>query len=313
MKIRKIVKAGKAHPFGDTREVSQAFPMGLPSEESDPFLMCDYWDTSEMDDKAKDEDDFPIGWHPHRGFDIATYMKVGKGRHGDSLGNREEYDSPGMQWMSTGSGVFHAEGGANAAGERMQGFQIWINVPSDKKLDEPRYGTVQPKDMPVVKISDRCSARVLAGETMGVKGPFSTVQQVQMMDVEVSCAGESEGAEASFEVNEELNTAIIFVYEGSLQHLNDSAEEIANGSVVLLDASDKDKRSIVLKTPPGTPAAVMLFAGRRLDQPIAWQGPVVMTDEYEIANTFSEIRGGFFPPVCVDWDYKRLASKPTEE
>lgn len=36
MKIRKIVKAGKAHPFGDTREVSQAFPMGLPSEESDP-------------------------------------------------------------------------------------------------------------------------------------------------------------------------------------------------------------------------------------------------------------------------------------
>ena len=60
----------------------------------------------------------------------------------------------------------------------------------------------------------------------------------------------------------------------------------------------------------GAVASVMLFAGKRLNQPIAWAGPIVMTDEYEIANTMSELRGGFFPPVCVDWDYKHLASKP---
>ena len=122
MKIKTIASAGMSHPFGDTREVIQAFPLGIASEDTDCFLLCDYWDSTEMDDLAKHDDDFPIGWHPHRGFDIATYLKHGKGRHGDSLGNRETYDSPGMQWMSTGSGVFHAEGGANARGERMQGY-----------------------------------------------------------------------------------------------------------------------------------------------------------------------------------------------
>jgi redox-sensitive bicupin YhaK (pirin superfamily) len=247
-------------------------------------------------------------------------MKVGRGRHADSLGNREEFDSPGMQWMSTGSGVYHAEGGANKKGERMQGFQIWINVPGDKKLDEPRYGTVQPKDLPIVQVSgDHCSARVLAGDFLGAKGPFTTVQPVQMVDFELSSsstAGESssESVAVTFDIADELDTAMILVYEGSLASLNENNEEISKGSVVLLDASDKDKRGIVTKTlPGGQSASFMLFAGKRLDQPIAWQGPIVMTDEYEIANTMSELRGGFFPPVRVDWDYRRLSSKPDDD
>jgi redox-sensitive bicupin YhaK (pirin superfamily) len=280
-----------------------------------------------MDDLAKHEDDFPIGWHPHRGFDIATYMKVGRGRHGDSLGHREVYESPGMQWMSTGSGVYHAEGGANKKGERMQGFQIWINVPSEKKLDEPRYGTVQLKDLPVVKVSEHCGARVLAGDFLGVKGPFTTVQPVQMIDFELASSSSStESGEESlsppesvvvrFDISDELDTAMIFVYEGALQNLNEhhgDEEIIPMGSIVLLDASDTEKRSIVLTSLPGKAASVMLFAGKWLNQPIAWQGPIVMTDEYEIANSMSEIRGGFFPPVCVGWDYRRLSSKPADD
>ena len=36
------------------------------------------------------EDRFPVGWHPHLGMDIMTYIREGRGRHADSLGNREE-------------------------------------------------------------------------------------------------------------------------------------------------------------------------------------------------------------------------------
>jgi quercetin 2,3-dioxygenase len=95
---------------------------------SDPFLMCDYFHMTETEPPVTNPDLFPIDWHPHRGFDIASYMKSGVGRHGDSLGNRETYETPGMQWMSTGSGVVHAEGGATPKGTMVQGFQIWINV-----------------------------------------------------------------------------------------------------------------------------------------------------------------------------------------
>ena len=43
-------------------------------------------------------------------MDICTYLIKGIGRHADSLGNRESFKSPGIQWCSVGSGIEHAEG-----------------------------------------------------------------------------------------------------------------------------------------------------------------------------------------------------------
>ena len=64
MPVKLIVKQGITNPFGDHRTVKQAFPSAIPSKQSDPFLMCDFFEMNE--NKAQDEDDFPIGWHPHR-------------------------------------------------------------------------------------------------------------------------------------------------------------------------------------------------------------------------------------------------------
>ena len=114
--------------------------------------MCDFFDTTEQEGKAKHEDDFPIQWHSHRGFDIASYLKTGVGRQGDSLGNRETFETPGLQWISVGSGIEHAEGGANEKGQTMKDFQIRINIPSEHKMDDPDYGTVSNQDMAVVSM-----------------------------------------------------------------------------------------------------------------------------------------------------------------
>jgi redox-sensitive bicupin YhaK (pirin superfamily) len=84
MKILRIAPAGQTHPFGDARTVQQAFPSALSTSEADPFLMYDYFDA--IEDKGP-SDNYPVDWHPHRGFDIATYLKSGVGRHADSLGN----------------------------------------------------------------------------------------------------------------------------------------------------------------------------------------------------------------------------------
>lgn len=83
-------------------------------------------------------------------MDICTYLIEGIGRHGDSLGNREEFATPGIQWISVGSGIEHAEGGGTPAGVNMQGFQIWINVPAENKMDDPSYGTHSPGEIPVI-------------------------------------------------------------------------------------------------------------------------------------------------------------------
>jgi redox-sensitive bicupin YhaK (pirin superfamily) len=305
MAVQRVAPHGVTYPFGDERSVHQAFPAAIPKEEADPFLMCDYFDAVESTGKASHEDEFPVNWHPHRGFDIASYLRSGTGRHADSLGNRETYETPGMQWMSTGSGVEHAEGGANDKGQRVQGFQIWVNVPADKKMEDPRYGTVPTKDMPLLQVDSGVKARVLAGEAWDVTGPFQTTQSVQMIDFELDSA-----ASATMEVANGLDTAMVYVYEGSLTRLN-SKEIIPTGSVVLLDASSDDVRGLEFVASDAKGGAkVLLFAGKKLKEPVAWHGPIVMNTQQQIQQTFQELRSGNFPPKRVDWDYKSFASQP---
>lgn len=305
MKIKQISDQGLTHPFGDERTVKQAFPSGVPSDLSDPFLMCDYFGSKESTGKARHEDDFPVDWHPHRGFDICSYLKSGTGRHGDSLGNRETYDTPGMQWMSTGSGVEHAEGGANERGVFVQGFQIWINVPGERKMDDPRYGTVPTKDLPLVAVSEGVTARVLAGRNLGKVGPFETVQPVEMIDIELE-----PNAIAELTIGKGLDTCMIYVYEGSLSDLNESSNALGAGKIVLMNADSDDKRGIQLIA-SSSPAKALLFAGKKLKEPIAWHGPIVMNTREEIQATFQELRSGRFPPKRVDWDYKHLSEFPS--
>lgn len=101
MKVVAVRKAQVTHPTGDPNfSVMQAFPAGFTAKESDPFLMCDAFGPTVSDGVIADPDKFHVQWHPHRGMDILTYLVEGVGRHADSLGNRGEYASPGMQWIS---------------------------------------------------------------------------------------------------------------------------------------------------------------------------------------------------------------------
>lgn len=314
LKIKKIARHGITHPFGDHRSVLQAFPAGVDTKESDPFLMCDYFNIVEDEGPVNNPDHFPVSWHPHRGFDIASYFKSGIGRHGDSLGNRETFSTPGMQWMSVGSGVEHAEGGATEKGTKIQGFQIWINVPSHHKMDDPDYGTVPTKDLPLHSLGSGVAARILAGTFGGYRGPFQTKQPVQMVDFEIK-SGPAEGSETvehDFDIDENFDTAMLYVYEGGILVNSQSVDE---GSIVVFNVTDNGARGIHLqsddKTNNSVGAKAILFAGRKLKEPVAWHGPIVMNTQQELMETFRDLRAGRFPPVRVDWDYKKIASKPS--
>lgn len=93
MNILKKRVAQVTYPTGKKSfAVFQAFPAGLTAEEADPFLMCDHFGpTIEQNEPSEDPDEFPVGWHPHRGIDICTYLTKGVGRHADSLGNRGSF------------------------------------------------------------------------------------------------------------------------------------------------------------------------------------------------------------------------------
>lgn len=230
----------------------------------------------------------------------------GRGRHADSLGNRETFESPGLQWCSVGSGIEHAEAGGTPAGLNTTGFQIWINVPSARKMDDPRYGTVQPTDLPSLAYPGGVTARLVSGEELGATGPFRTVQRLLMLDVSLPAGAAWEHALAPH-----LDNAMAFVYKGAAT-VNGRA--MAQHNIALLDARAKNgARGLrITAGAGGGGASAMVFAGVRLNQPVAWRGPFVMTTDAELHETIREYQSGDFPPVRAPWDYRRLDAFPAD-
>lgn len=294
--------AGVTHPFGDERTVKQAFPSAVSEKEADPFLMCDYFNMV-SDGPVTDPDKFPVNWHPHRGMDVLSYLRSGIGRHGDSLGNRETFETPGMQWMSVGSGVEHAEGGATPKGVTQQGFQIWLNVPAADKMGDPVYGTEPPDAIPQEGVAPGAKARLLAGPMGDRIGAFRSKAFVQVIDFDLDS-----GASLTHSVPKGMDTCILYVYEGQATV---GKQAVKPQTIIVFDATSDSERGFELAAlSNGGSVSAILFAGERLNEPIAWHGPIVMNTQEEIRKTFNELRSGNFPPVRVPWDYHVIANKP---
>lgn len=301
MRCIKVVSAQTAHPTGDKNfVVMQPFPAAVSKEESDPFLMCDEIGPSVSKGRIDDPDSFPVAWHPHIGMDIMTYLKEGTGRHADSLGNRCEFASPGFQWCSVGSGIEHAEGGGTPAGARSHGFQIWVNVPQKNKKDDPRYGTEPPENIPILEYPG-VLARLLAGPYASKMGPFQTAQSVQMIDFELGS-----NVEHIHHVPSDLDNCLLYVYRGSGYV---AGMRIIQQQLACLAAEDPAARAFTMASGPEG-LGVLLFAGKRIREPICWHGPFVMASKAELQSAFATYQSGNFPPKRVPWDYTRAAAAP---
>ncbi len=109
-----------------------------------------------------------FGNHPHRDMEILTYVLGGELAHRDSLGNERIVKSGGVQYLSAGTGLSHAE--YNAAPDAPLRFvQMWV-VPSAQGL-APRYGQVDfaPEDR-------RNRWLTVASGTHGVEAPIALSQ-----------------------------------------------------------------------------------------------------------------------------------------
>lgn len=309
MNVLDVRRSKTAYPTGDPSfAVMQAFPGAYSAEEADPFLMCDLFGPIQSEGAVTDPDFYPIGWHPHRGMDIMTYIVEGVGRHADSMGNRETFPSPGMQWCSTGSGIEHAEAGGTPAGQNTTGFQIWINVPSVAKMNDPAYGTEPPENLPTAALQDggKGFSRLLAGTHNGKTGPFRTVTPVQMIDYVLEPGS---GPVTHGILPTSLDSTLILCYRGAGSV---NGAPMKTFDVARLDATSPDTRQVVLEASTSG-ACFLFFSGKKLGEPIAWRGPIVMNTEAELEVAFQELRRGTFLKKRVPWDYKRIAAFPRKQ
>ena len=72
----------------------------------DPFLFLNHHGPQVY---APGNRGLPFGPHPHRGFETVTFIVDGELAHRDSAGHESVIEAGGVQWMTAGRGIVHAE------------------------------------------------------------------------------------------------------------------------------------------------------------------------------------------------------------
>ncbi|MFO7636307.1 MAG: pirin family protein [Clostridia bacterium] len=268
--IREIVN-GKATRDGAGVRLTRVFTPAR-GKDLDPFLLLDAFDSDNPEDYTKG---FP--WHPHRGIETVTYLIQGRIEHGDSLGNTGSIDEGCCQWMSAGSGIVHQE--MPQASPRMLGVQLWVNLPAAGKMSPPAYRDVRKEDVTVVEEED-ATVRIIAGSYKGQKGPVSGISvDPVFLDADVK-----PGREFLLETRRE-DTLFAYILQGE----GDFGEEQGEKTGILFTPGDFFKATA---GPQGL--RMLIFSGRKLGEPVAWRGPVVMNTREELDQAFQELEEGTF-------------------
>lgn len=112
--------------------------------------------------------------HPHRGFETVTVVRQGYVDHSDSLGATARYGGGDAQWLTTGSGIMHAEMFPlldEDSPNPLELFQIWLNLPPESKMVPAHFAILWDEDIPTVEASPGVWVDVIAGEVDGTKAP----------------------------------------------------------------------------------------------------------------------------------------------
>lgn len=239
----------------------------------DPFLMLDSFDST---DPAAYMAGFPL--HPHRGIETITYLASGRIDHRDSLGNAGTIGDGQAQWMCAGSGILHEE--MPQPSERLLGVQIWLNLPSGEKMCRPAYHLIS--DVAEVEPAAGVLVRVVAGEFGGVAGFAGDHLPAEFYELQLSPGAALDVPVAAG------HAAYAFLLEGDV--VVSGVHEPAKTALAF--ASDGDSASFA--STGEHPVRILYFSAPRLDESIAWGGPVVMNTEEELNRAFLEMGNGTF-------------------
>ena len=236
----------------------------------DPFLLLDEFGSDDPSDYIAG---FPA--HPHRGFETITYMINGKFRHRDSMGNEGFLTDGSVQWMTAGKGVIHSEMPEQTDG-KVRGFQLWLNLPKEKKLINPSYNDIPAEKIPIINIPGG-KAKVISGTFSGVTGPGYSHTGVLYLDISLE-----EGSEITVPIENGWN-GFCYIYEGSIF----SAKQVNKSHIAVLS----ENGDFICKAAEDD-TQFILVAGLPLNEPVSRGGPFVMNTREEVLQAFEDYQNG---------------------
>jgi len=182
--------------------------------------------------------------------------------------------------MTAGRAILHEEM-PEGLGGHMEGFQLWVNLPAELKMCEPRYQEMKAKEIPFLNPVKGVLIRLIAGTYGEARGPITEIAADPIyMDVAVHG-----GDRFEYDIPAGHN-AFVYVFNGGGNFCGTGVE--ATRLAVFTDGDRIEVTGGLLGV------RFLLVAGKPLNEPIARYGPIVMNTTEEIRQTLREIRDGTF-------------------
>jgi len=281
MKHRTVSRSHAAYR-DDIADLTTRRPVPGPGvDQVDPFLFLNHHGPQTY---RPGNGGLPFGPHPHRGFETVTFILDGNLAHHDTGGHESVIEAGGVQWMTAGSGLIHAEVSPpsfKAAGGSLEILQLWINLPARLKMTPPRYTGVQADSIPALPIADgKGVLSLISGAWMGAEGPIRSLTGVFMATVKLAAGAQTElPAPAGRSVFLYLVSGRAEVSGTAVEpwHLVEMHDD---GDAVSVDAVDD----------------VTLLFGHAdpIGEPVVARGPFVMNSEAEIVQAIRDYQAGKF-------------------
>jgi redox-sensitive bicupin YhaK (pirin superfamily) len=229
----------------------------------------------------------PFGPHPHRGFETVSFILKGEMAHLDSGGHESVIRAGGIQWMTAGSGLIHAEispASFKRDGGPLEILQLWVNLPGRLKMTKPAYTGLQREDIPAIPVEGGV-VNLISGSFAGQQGPIESLTGVAMMTVELE-------AGARVDLPAPHDRAVFFYVVAGTPSANDIPIKPHH-----LATFDTEGDTITVTT--DAPATILYGHADPISEPVIAHGPFVMNTREEIAQAIQDYQAGLFgkPPV----------------
>jgi redox-sensitive bicupin YhaK (pirin superfamily) len=217
-------------------------------------------------------------------METVTFILDGDIMHKDSEGHESVIRAGGVQWMTAGRGLIHAEVSSKEFKEKgggMEILQLWLNLPSRLKMTDPHYIGLQKEDIPSLSLDEgKVIVNLISGNWDGNKGAFKS-----LIDVQLNTIYFKTGGKLDIKVPEE-NNIFFYVIRGKL---NVNGKEI---QALQLAEFENDSEDIHIEA--GEESVLLFGHARPLNEPVVAQGPFVMNTEQEIREAYNDFRMGKF-------------------
>lgn len=282
MKLNGIKKVGRSD-FVNMGPIKLRQP--VPTNEIDlidPFVLLHHYGPYPINEL---NNPFDLGPHPHRGFEPITFLIEGEQLHRDSLGNESVVKSGDVQWTTAGRGIIHAEGPTKEfvkRGGNLEGIQLWLNLPAEKKMIPANYQHVANEDFRVVTSEDgKVQTQVVAGELDGTYGRIATQTPVNAFMIDIQEGGTTEIAIPN------SHQSLLYLLKGDAT-VNGSTSLKYNDDQLIWFEQDGEGFSL-----SGTKSSkLLLLSGEPFHEKVASWGPYVMNNQTEIMEALRDYQQG---------------------